>query len=112
MPRTNNISLLSPTEHSTGATAEFRRWARHLEDFKRALGSTPAFNEQACMQLIEPSGEGEALARRVCCSHHKGVCGCDGGRAVCCDGNLSPSCGCNREEILVRRFLVVKLDVA
>lgn len=34
------------------------------------------------------------LARRGCCSWHKGVCGCSGGRAVCCDGTLSPTCGC------------------
>ena len=32
--------------------------------------------------------------RRGCCSHHDGVCGCSGGRAQCCDGSLSPSCGC------------------
>jgi len=31
---------------------------------------------------------------RGCCSHHDGVCGCAGGRAQCCDGALSPSCGC------------------
>ena len=33
--------------------------------------------------------------RRGCCSHHKGVCGCESGRAKCCDGTLSPSCGCD-----------------
>lgn len=33
--------------------------------------------------------------RRGCCSHHEGVCGCSNGRAVCCDGILSPSCGCD-----------------
>ena len=33
--------------------------------------------------------------RRGCCSHHGGVCGCSvSGRTVCCDGTLSPSCGC------------------
>ena len=32
--------------------------------------------------------------RRGCCSHHGGVCGCTQGRAVCCDGSYSPSCGC------------------
>jgi hypothetical protein len=32
---------------------------------------------------------------RGCCSWHGGVCGCLGGRAKCCDGTLSPSCGCN-----------------
>ena len=31
---------------------------------------------------------------RGCCSHHGGVCGCNAGRAVCCDGKLSPSCPC------------------
>lgn len=35
------------------------------------------------------------LLRRGCCSWHGGVCGCRGGRAVCCDNTLSPSCGCN-----------------
>jgi hypothetical protein len=33
--------------------------------------------------------------RQGCCSHHGGVCGCQNGRAVCCDGTLSPSCGCD-----------------
>ena len=33
--------------------------------------------------------------RQGCCSHHGGVCGCGSGRAVCCDGSYSPSCGCN-----------------
>lgn len=34
--------------------------------------------------------------RRGCCSWHGGVCGCDEktGRAICCDGSLSPTCAC------------------
>lgn len=32
--------------------------------------------------------------RSGCCSHHKGVCGCSGNTAKCCDGTLSPSCDC------------------
>ena len=32
---------------------------------------------------------------RGCCSHHSGVCGCSKGRATCCDGSLSPTCGCD-----------------
>jgi len=32
--------------------------------------------------------------QRGCCSWHDGVCGCEGGRKVCCDGTLSPSCRC------------------
>jgi hypothetical protein len=37
------------------------------------------------------------LARRGCCSHHGGVCGCDeaSDRIRCCDGTLSPSCTCS-----------------
>lgn len=37
-----------------------------------------------------------SLAERGCCSWHGGVCGCDSsvGRQLCCDGSLSPSCGC------------------
>lgn len=38
------------------------------------------------------------MAQRGCCSHHGGVCGCSGGRAKCCDGSLSPSCQCFRDE--------------
>ncbi len=34
-------------------------------------------------------------ARRGCCSQHSGTCGCTSGRTVCCDGTLSPSCGCD-----------------
>lgn len=35
------------------------------------------------------------MKRSGCCSWHGGVCGCRNGRAVCCDGTLSPSCGCD-----------------
>jgi hypothetical protein len=36
------------------------------------------------------------LAKSGCCSHHGGVCGCNSKahRQICCDGALSPSCGC------------------
>jgi hypothetical protein len=33
---------------------------------------------------------------RGCCSWHGGECGCQGGRNVCCDGTLSPSCSCHK----------------
>jgi hypothetical protein len=36
------------------------------------------------------------LSHQGCCSHHSGVCGCSNGRALCCDGQLSPSCGCDK----------------
>lgn len=36
------------------------------------------------------------VARRGCCSHHDGVCGCNAvtGYQLCCDGTDSPSCKC------------------
>lgn len=34
-------------------------------------------------------------ARRGCCSHHHGVCGCSDSSLKCCDGTLSPTCTCN-----------------
>ena len=39
--------------------------------------------------------KGNEPQRRGCCSWHGGVCGCENGRAVCCDNTLSPSCGCD-----------------
>jgi hypothetical protein len=49
--------------------------------------------------ICEPNKSSNQFARRGCCSHHGGVCGCSGGRAACCDGTLSPSCGCNSDSI-------------
>jgi hypothetical protein len=52
---------------------------------------------QVCTQQ-EGSEESMLLAGRGCCSWHKGQCGCEGGRVVCCDGSLSPSCRCEKDE--------------
>jgi len=46
----------------------------------------------------QESQKDSLLAGRGCCSHHKGQCGCQGGRVVCCDGTLSPSCTCEADE--------------
>lgn len=54
--------------------------------------------EVSCVQLKQEGLTQEELAQRGCCSWHGGVCGCTGGRAVCCDGKLSPSCGCHGED--------------
>ncbi|MCA9593401.1 MAG: hypothetical protein KC776_08820 [Myxococcales bacterium] len=64
---------------------------------RHALAAFAAF---ALVALIVPSfapvsAPSAEVARRGCCSHHGGVCGCSGGRAQCCDGQLSPSCGCD-----------------
>ena len=47
----------------------------------------------------------DVQARSGCCSWHDGVCGCSGGRAQCCDGTLSPSCGCYREDVTLAPVL-------
>ena len=44
---------------------------------------------------VELSNCDLAHAQSGCCSHHNGVCGCTRGRAICCDGNTSPTCGCS-----------------
>ena len=41
------------------------------------------------------------LAGQGCCSWHQGQCGCQNGRVVCCDGTLSPSCRCERDDVHV-----------
>ncbi len=51
-----------------------------------------------CEELNATGATQEQLAQRGCCSHHSGVCGCDGARLICCDGTLSPSCGCHNHE--------------
>lgn len=33
-------------------------------------------------------------SQRGCCSWHDGICGCDNGKTVCCDGSYSPTCSC------------------
>jgi len=52
--------------------------------------------EQYCQDTLSISNAFPNLdvARRGCCSHHKGVCGCKGARQQCCDGTLSPTCKC------------------
>ena len=40
----------------------------------------------------------QQISQRGCCSHHGGVCGCSGGGIRCCDGSMSPSCGCLKED--------------
>jgi hypothetical protein len=49
-------------------------------------------NQKQCQQIKD------GVAQSGCCSWHGGVCGCSLGRAQCCDGSLSPSCGCLKDE--------------
>jgi hypothetical protein len=43
---------------------------------------------------VSQNGQTIVIAKRGCCSHHGGVCGCSGDMQQCCDGTISPSCGC------------------
>lgn len=56
-----------------------------------------AFNYQTTTSIKDDMLvlSGKDAERSGCCSHHGGVCGCTNGRAQCCDGTLSPSCGCD-----------------
>lgn len=56
-------------------------------------------DENSCVQLKTDNPIVEQVAQRGCCSHHGGVCGCGGGRAVCCDGSYSPTCGCHANDV-------------
>lgn len=58
----------------------------------------PLATQQQCEQMKNAGAAPEILAGQGCCSHHQGQCGCQFGRVVCCDGNLSPSCTCSKEE--------------
>ncbi len=49
-------------------------------------------------EKCEPTLSDDTLAKRGCCSWHKGVCGCRDGRVTCCDGHTSPSCTCHHED--------------
>jgi len=55
-------------------------------------------DQQQCDKLKADGATQEQLARSGCCSWHGGVCGCSGERVTCCDGSLSPSCGCHADD--------------
>jgi hypothetical protein len=64
------------------------------------LFSLSAFaEEKSCEQLLKEGATKEQIVQQGCCSHHQGVCSCSGGRAVCCDGQFSPTCGCHGDDI-------------
>lgn len=64
----------------------------HLALFGMLLLNGSAFPD--CSGPIPAQANSPTVERRGCCSHHGGVCGCENGRALCCDGRLSPTCGC------------------
>lgn len=56
--------------------------AAGLRGFLAGSGATSGAAEE------DPPGQ------QGCCSYHGGVCGCSGGRVMCCDHSQSPSCRC------------------
>lgn len=78
----------------------FMGLSSELIDCARTI--TQQQNEVAVLSIYESLNEEAAenidrVARngnQGCCSHHSGVCGCSGGALQCCDGTLSPTCGC------------------
>ncbi len=73
------------------------------------LSAFPAFTaggQQREVQMAQGAADGSgrdshvrSIAGRGCCSKHKGVCGCRNGRVLCCDGSLSPTCTCLRDDV-------------
>jgi hypothetical protein len=62
---------------------------------KQLLAALLALTCTHALTATAKAGDLQPLEHRGCCSHHQGVCGCEGGRAKCCDGSLSPTCGCD-----------------
>jgi len=58
------------------------------------LGPSVTVDTSTRAAPVAPVVGGYPWAKSGCCSWHGGVCGCRDGRALCCDGALSPSCGC------------------
>lgn len=71
--------------------ASSNSWAASSTDLEELKVPVEQSSQSICIQELDDTTE---LERRGCCSWHGGVCGCEGGRALCCDGTLSPSCGC------------------
>jgi len=64
-----------------------------------SFADQPAEASNTCSQPQSSELFDNQVAQRGCCSYHGGVCGCSGGRAQCCDGTLSPSCGCHADDL-------------
>lgn len=67
---------------------------------EQSLPVTTTANSKEVLKcpVLNVSSLDKSIDRRGCCSHHGGVCGCSGTSQQCCDGTLSPSCTCNKED--------------
>jgi hypothetical protein len=74
-------------------------------------GSIPGLDGACAVPAVEAAGTAG------CCHYNRGVCGCESGRARCCDGKVSASCRCGgglttRQISIDTRPLVRLADVA
>jgi len=60
-------------------------------------GDNDALMEASTQEQTITLSSGRNL-QQGCCSWHRGVCGCSGGRKLCCDGEFSPSCVCDDDD--------------
>jgi hypothetical protein len=44
-----------------------------------------------------PAAQDGTMAQKSCCSGAGGFCGCTGGKARCCNGDIAPSCACRAD---------------
>lgn len=80
------VSLLSTTAFAATPQAE----EGSIANFNLNVEATPP----ELGSIVGTYNHRMIYLRRGCCSHHKGVCGCENGRTKCCDGTFSPTCGC------------------
>ena len=66
-----------------------------MTQLKHWIAAVMALGMVSALVPVAGAADFREAEHRGCCSHHSGVCGCDGGRAKCCDGQLSPTCGCD-----------------
>jgi len=105
-PSTTSKTGHFPSENPPLEQNLFRRTSQPLASWRFRVGGLVTMRllrlGLACLMVlvvvqvapVGVDGPGAIVSRRGCCSHHKGVCGCEDGRAACCDGTLSPTCGC------------------
>ena len=65
-----------------------------------SAGSLPGDADRCGVPAAAAAGSGG------CCYYNKGVCDCEGGRARCCDGQVSASCRCASDALITREITV------
>ena len=85
------IFLFASLSFAQGTPNQTTQPDGQIESSQAILASNDLEQKATSKTLIKET----TLEKSGCCSWHGGVCGCENGRAKCCDGTLSPSCGCD-----------------